>query len=182
MDNDYIEKHRKVQLPRFGLDVLIHRRVIFVSQIEVVDWPSSYLSSADFRKFFYSILINKFEKKINTIDLEDSMNIPIIIQEYLRFKDHIKIYEIEIDFNQESFSNMNNWLDTSFILKNLFKFNDDICTRLIENKKINLKLKYFFATIYYWLKWSQEDWKELFHVKNENCKRAFIVALIKSKI
>ena len=171
---EFVKKMRAARLPRFGLDVLIHRRVIFVSQIEVVDWPSSYLSSMHFRQVFYSILINKCEK----VDADQ----PISIKEYLRYKNEIRIYDVSL---RDHGSYDTTLFNPNFILTKLFKFEDELSSALCSNPVLNSKLKYMFATMHYWLKWSDHSnmqFKELYRVKNKNCQRAFIVSLIKSSM
>lgn len=159
LDLGFIDLFRQGKLSRFCLDILIHRRVIFSTQIEVSDWNSTYLSSIPIRTLFYSILINRFE-------LSDSK--PIVINEYLRLDKQIKIYDLLIDETVTSGS-----LTNKFIIEDLFKLNESI-----TNFEMNQLLKYFFIVINHWIGLI----KDLTPIKCDNYKRAFIVSLIKLAI
>lgn len=59
----FVHKYQKCELNRLCLDVLVHSRVILNCQIEIMERPSSYLSSAHIRKLFYSVLYNSYTTK-----------------------------------------------------------------------------------------------------------------------
>lgn len=180
---DILKKFFNCKLSRFWLDILIHRKIIFTCQIEVAHWPSSYLSSRDIRKLFYTLLINAYENKN---DLKDSEK-PIIIKEYLRYQKEIRIYEHNLNEIDNQFLNLHpSSIDITFILKNLFRFNDQICENFKSEEFLNTskKLKIFFAILYFWMKSGKDDqeFKELVELKNENFIKAFIVSFLKCTV
>jgi len=107
-----------------------------------------------------------------------------VIIEYLRFKNDIKIYKIELtDYSKYTDIRL---LDQEFILKHCLAINDKKYRRFQEAKKFNESIKNWFAVLNFWMQYSSSsisDEKELFRLKKQtNCKRAFIVSLIKCSI
>lgn len=159
LNDEFVEMFRQARLSRFMLDILMHRKVIFQTQVELADWESTYLGSLPIRQVFYSLLINKYEKNQDTC-----------VQEYLRCGKQIKIYEVKID----SILKSDQFIDLKFDYVNLFSFGEQLSQHLSEFK-LNLKLKNLFITIYFWLNLV----RNLTDIKMDNFKRAFFVCLIK---
>jgi hypothetical protein len=181
--NDFLNYFLECKLNRFCLDVLIHRKVIFRCQLEVAEWPSTYLSSISIRKFFYSILIKNYEL------LKDDET-TCTIREYLRYQNQIKVYDILIDTNSIDLNQITSSVDTFFIFNKLLNFNSNVSHNLAYNfSKLSIKFKYFISNIFYWLNSTTVDnedrdnvQNELIMIKNSNCVKAFIVSLIKCSI
>jgi hypothetical protein len=178
--DDFLKCFLECRLNRFCLDALIHRKVIFRCQLEVAEWPSTFLSSINIRKFFYSLLIKKYE-----LLKDDETN--CTIREYLRYQNQIKCYDILIDLNNINLSQINSSIDRFFIFNKLFCFNSNISHNLAYNfSKLSIKFKYFISSIFYWLNSTNgnrdEFQNELNLIKNSNCVKAFLVSLIKCSI
>lgn len=167
---EFLSNFSTFGLCRPSIDVLVHRKLIFNAQIEVIDWPSTWLSSQGLRKIFYSILINRFEKGTTN---------NVVIQEYLRFKKQIKIFKVPLD--DRKLYESTKLLDDRFILTKCLNVTPNACDLLMKSA-LNSKMRIFFAVFEFWLKWNDPQFVELFEVKNLNCRRAFIVSLIKCSI
>ena len=184
LDFEFLSKFTMFELCRVSINVLIHRKLIYNAQIEVIDWPSTWLSSQNIRKIFYSILINRYEKETAN---------DVLIEEYLRFKKQIKIYRIPLD-DRKLYQNLSS-IDDHFIFTKCLNVTQNAYDSLMKSS-LNKKLKIFYVILEYWLKWYDDSkwynnaqfkennaqFKELFEVKNLNCRRAFIVSLIKCSI
>jgi hypothetical protein len=181
---EFFNAFRDCKMTRACLDVLVHHNVIFGCQIEVSCWPSSYLSSRHIRKLFYSILTSKFEKS-------KASQTSIGINEYLRYQNQMKIFQVDladlsVDLNTDY---------SDFVYEHLFLFNQSLVEHINSSSFTDLskKLKLFFACIQFWLG-SSLIWKELATenlneincqfkaIKNKNCLRAFVVALLKCSV
>ncbi len=129
------------------------------------------------RRVYYSILVNKFEK-------ETADDQPIVIREYLRFKKEIKIYDVELTDRFQYTDNR--LLAADFIFKECLAMSDNKHRRLLSDKQLNGVLRGLFAVLNFWKECSGCDGKresDLFRIKkSKNCKRAFIVSLIKCSI
>ncbi|CAF1054328.1 unnamed protein product [Brachionus calyciflorus] len=181
IESNFLKNFIHFKTTRYCLDVLMHRKTLFNCQIEIADWPSSYLSSLEIRKFYYTMLFKLFDAK--SLGLKE----PVIIYEYLRYQRDLKIYEVNL--NEDNFLSLEpTTLDTIFVLKNLFKIEENLISNLIlENfsgKLMCKKIKFLFAIIYFWLNTGKqnEDIRVLDTSKDNNFIRAFIVSIIKSSI
>lgn len=169
LTDQFLLKFSTHEINRFSIDVLVHRRVIFAAQIEVIDWPSSYMSSQHIRKVFYSILINNYEA-------DDTEN--VVIKEYLRYKNSIKVYSLDLR-DRAKYSDTGS-LNAEFVFKNLLGLSGGQCKRLGEFNGLSNHLRNLFAVAEFWLKFKESS-KDL-ELSSANCKRALIVSLIKSSI
>lgn len=105
------------------------------------------------------------------------------IKEYLRFRTEIKVYEVDLE--DRSLYMRTDLMNTKFIYTHIFQLPPQTCQSLLNHSRLSESLKQWFGTIHFWMKWNDNNnmaFKDLFKVKNENCKRAFIVSLIKSSI
>lgn len=178
--NDFMNSFIDCKLNRFCLDALIHRKVIFRCQLEVAEWPSTFLSSINIRKFFYSLLIKKYE-------LFKDDETTCTIREYLRYQNQIKIYDILIDTNSINLNQIIASIDSFFIFNKIFNFDTNVSHNLAYNfSRLSIKFKYFISTIFYWLNSAKNNTdvfqNELNVIKNSNCIKAFLVSLIKCSI
>lgn len=181
---EFLTNFRDCKLTRLCLDVLKNRRAIFTCQVELSDWPSTYLSSINIRRYFYFFLLKKYELLTDGNDYE--------VKEYLRHQKQIKTYEIKMP--KENLSNINVELlnHEEFLLQKVFLLDTETVQHVLKLcASINLtdKIKYFFIIINYWLNSSfgdNEEEKVIYSnvkkVKNKNYLRALIVSLIKSSI
>jgi hypothetical protein len=166
LTDKFLSGYQDCKLSRLCLDVLMHCRVIFNCQIEVLDWPSTYLSSVRIRKLFYSILFNDYTETRSEVNHQS----PLVVKEYLRVANQIKIYDVDLDaaITKSLFS------DERFLLKQVFGLSDAVCENVASNMGfLNAPLKNFFLILHFWL--TNQSGEKC----NENYKRAFIVCLIK---
>jgi hypothetical protein len=166
LTESFLQNYQECKFGRLCLDVLLHRRVIFNCQIEVLNWPSTYLSSAHIRKLFYSVLFNDYTKS------NEDKSASNVVKEYLRVDNQIKIYDVELD----SAASVNQLKQESFLLKNVFHLSDSLSDRISKMTHLGPKLKNFFLMLNFWIT-NQSGEKN-----NENYKRAFIVCLMKFTI
>ena len=132
-------------MSRIGLDVLIHRSVVFRCQLECVVLPSAWLSSSRLRKFFYTLLMRIGGEQLPT----ESGNSDIVITEYLRYQNELKTYAVHIDaqFALVTLASLSN-SSGDFMLATLFNLPTETCKRL---GTLPTRLSYFFALIHFWL-------------------------------
>jgi len=112
------------------------------------------------------------------------------INEYLRYQNQMKIFQV----NLVDLAGFN--LDSSFfIYERIFLFDQPLVEHLSSSPFANLsnKLKLFYASIHFWLRSSSvcedlsiensnEIKRQFKSIKNRNCLRAFIVALVKCSV
>ena len=162
---DFTRKYNEFKFSRLCNDLLLYKSVIYSCQIEFIDWPSTYLSSVEIRRIFYSLMFQKYSKN-------ESLNENIIVKEYLRQSNNLKIFEVEIYRNFKSTTGINffNQLFPKTVVDSMAKF-----------KAFNNEIKVFYFILYYWL--SNKTFENISQkFKNLNSIRAFIVSFIKYSI
>ena len=103
----------------------------------------------------------------------------VLVKEFLRYQKQIKTFDLDLgDLNKVNLSEL---FDPCRVYKNLFNFDENLSRKISLNfSALSARLKNFFATIYYWLNTDDSSQSSEFElIKNENCVRAFLVALIK---
>lgn len=108
---------------------------------------------------------------------------PVIIQEYLRYQNDIKVYDIEILIDPVLSNKPPRCLTSRLILSDLLKFNDTLVQKF-ENMCVFIRddVKYMFALLNFWLKFTSYDHTDMKGIKNENFKRAMLVAFMKLSV
>jgi hypothetical protein len=181
ISDHFMKMYRECQVSRYCLDVLLHRKIILSCQIEVSEWPSSYVSSTRIRKLLYTVLIKMYGMGASSEMTEEATLAEknVLVKEFLRYQKQIKTFDLDLgDLNKV---NLSEFFDSSRVYKNLFNFDDNLSRKISLNfSALSARLKNFFATIYYWLNSDDSSQSGEFElIKNENCVRAFLVALIK---
>ena len=180
--NQFMNMYRDCQVSRYCLDVLIHRKIILNCQIEVSEWPNSYVSSTRIRKLLYMILVKIYGMNSNATTTTTTAEQNVLVKEFLRYQKQIKTFEVDLgDLNKLNLSML---IDAEQIYKNLFDFDENL-TRNISLKfsEISPRIKNFYSTLFYWLNSIVKDeCNEFESTKNENCLRAFLVSFIKNSL
>jgi hypothetical protein len=159
---DFKRKYNQFKFSRLCNDLLLYKSIIYSCQIELIDWPSTYLSSTEIRRIFYSLMLQKYSK--------DESNEKTIVKEYLRQNNNLKIFEIETYKNFSCSTGLN-------FFHQLFPNNS--IDSLVKFEGLNEKIKVFYIILFYWLQ-THEAISQKF--KNLNSIRAFIVSFIKYSI
>lgn len=171
LSNEFLNKYNRYEYSRMFLDLLIHRKIILSSQVEMLTLPSSYSSSMELRKLLYYLIIQKYDTEKNDF----------VIQEYMRYKREIKIHQVEIsiDFYKRLVESIDG--DEHEFYKHLFCLNDSIINNLKTNISLTKEIKFLFVLIYFWI-YNTNDTCEIElanKLKNINSIRSFIVSFIK---
>jgi hypothetical protein len=178
--SNFLNEYHHCKINRLCLDIILHRKIILNTQIEYIDWPSTYESSTRIRSLFYAILIKNF-------GFNESSAEPVVVHEYLRHQNQIKIFDIGLD-------NLNNVLanikenSAMFFYKNVLDFEDPLIGNLQSKKfsNFNEKVASLFSVIFYWLKShkSTDSYESQISnpIKAENYIKGFVVSLIKTLV
>lgn len=165
LSRDFLGEFFHSKLARISLDVLIHRKVVFNCQIELFNWPSSYLSSMQIRRHFYKLLVEKYET---------SSQKPVLIREYLRYRGDLKIYELDLD----QVESVSSW-SFPFVQSQLLHLTNEQCELYRKFSWADQRLRNLLCLVYFWTQTNYDDEPELKNVKSTNFVRAFFVSLIK---
>jgi hypothetical protein len=108
---------------------------------------------------------------------------PVVVREYLRHQNQIKIFDVLLDNLNDFLPNVNEY-GSIFFYKNVYDFDDRLVGNLHSNEcgNLNKNLVNLFAIIFYWLKSHKKGENDEFSnpIKTENYIKGFIVSLIKT--
>lgn len=164
-------KYNKFEYSRLYIDLLKHKYVILPCQIENQDWPSSYISSCELRKYFY---IKLFKKHLHSNEL-------INVKEFLREKRNLKANNIEVNVNTVITDTESVNDEEVVLFERIFSYLGR--ENFIESIKqlssfSNLDVKMMFLIINYWLNTGDG----VNQYKNMNAIRSFVIAFMKYSI
>lgn len=136
------------------------------------------------RQLAYSRLILNSIKSNSKPSSTTNVVDKVVVQEYLRYQNDIKIYEVSIPIDP---SRTPIRLSPRVVLVDLLKFNDSLVTRFQESCAfVRNDFKYMLALLKYWLDLStyqQHDAATANTSKRcENIRRAFLVSFMKLSI
>ena len=171
IERNFIEKYNRFKFSRLCNDLLLYKSVIYSCQIEIIDWPSTYLSATKIRKLFYELMFNKYYKKSET------SNEKFIVKEYLRQGNNLKIFDVEIELTASRVSTFDGHLS---IFRQIFP--DSIVDPLFAFEGLNDEIKVYFLVLFYWLNSSNASANQWQNFKNLNSIRTFIVSFMKYSI
>ncbi len=196
--SDFLKKYSNGYLSSLSLNVLLNRSVFVLSQLEIKICTPTGLSSMSVRHGLYTMLFNYFKlnravilneflsdsmdivKRLEMLAVDDHTSTPIVVNEYSRHKNNIKIYEILItaeDLNLFAFDFLKDIKNKFSILNKLLGLNENQIAKLYASTALNDEMKTYFLILYFCYAQNHPDDGILKCVKNLNFIRVFLVAL-----
>jgi hypothetical protein len=216
--SDFLMSYSNGRLSSSALNALFNRNVFVLSQLEIKMCTNTGWSSMGIRKWYYTCLFSYFAANkspilndffdhsvdicnwqfANALAITDNDNtlanqaMPIIVNEYCRHRNEIKIIEILItgdDLTQFSFDYLGKSQNRNSVLCKLLDLPESQIVKLYSNQNTLFsnckspstvdKLRTYFLGLYFCFVQNHPDNAILKPMKNLNFIRVFLIALVK---